>query len=103
MSRNAPDKSRNQPHTKTHHRIIPALCAARRGKSGADADADLGGDYVLNNRAADSKPGGKYLIDFYGSKLSFIHQTAREFLTRPELKGRWQDRLEMSKSHSKTT
>ncbi|KAF7176013.1 hypothetical protein CNMCM7691_001188 [Aspergillus felis] len=40
-------------------------------------------------------------ISVYDSKLSFIHQTAREFLIHPERKGKWQGRLNMSKSHGK--
>ncbi|KAF7179589.1 hypothetical protein CNMCM7691_008637 [Aspergillus felis] len=40
-------------------------------------------------------------ISVYDSKLSFIHQTAMEFLIHPERKGEWQGRLNMSKSHSK--
>jgi hypothetical protein len=39
-------------------------------------------------------------ISVYDSKLSFIHQTAREFLTHRERQGTWQGRLNMSKSHS---
>ncbi|TGJ75468.1 hypothetical protein E0Z10_g10990 [Xylaria hypoxylon] len=39
-------------------------------------------------------------INVYDSKLSFIHQTAREFLTHPEGQGKWQGRLNMAKSHS---
>ncbi|GIJ91391.1 hypothetical protein Asppvi_010356 [Aspergillus pseudoviridinutans] len=40
-------------------------------------------------------------ISVYDSKFSFIHQTAREFLIHPERKGKWQGRLNMSKSHGK--
>ncbi|KAI3317871.1 hypothetical protein HD806DRAFT_355125 [Xylariaceae sp. AK1471] len=39
-------------------------------------------------------------INVYDSKLSFIHQTAREFLTYSERRGKWEGRLNMSKSHS---
>ncbi|KAF4247129.1 hypothetical protein CNMCM8980_007809 [Aspergillus fumigatiaffinis] len=38
-------------------------------------------------------------ISVYDSKLSFIHQTAREFLIHSEQKGKWQGRLNMSESH----
>jgi ankyrin repeat protein len=40
-------------------------------------------------------------VSVYDSKLSFIHQTAREFLIHPERKGKWQGRLNMSESHGK--
>ncbi|KAB5572192.1 ankyrin repeat-containing domain protein [Coniochaeta sp. 2T2.1] len=39
-------------------------------------------------------------ISVYDSKLSFIHQTAREFLTNPERQRKWEGRLNMPKSHS---
>lgn len=39
-------------------------------------------------------------INVYDSRLSFIHQTAREFLTDSEQQGKWKGRLNMSKSHS---
>ncbi|KAF7547245.1 hypothetical protein G7Z17_g7857 [Cylindrodendrum hubeiense] len=39
-------------------------------------------------------------VNVYDSKLSLIHQTAREFLINPERQGKWQGRLNMSKSHS---
>ena len=39
-------------------------------------------------------------INVYDSKLFFIHQTAREFLTYSERQGKWGGRLNMSKSHS---
>ncbi|KAK3334654.1 hypothetical protein B0H65DRAFT_561698 [Neurospora tetraspora] len=39
-------------------------------------------------------------ISVYDSKLSFIHQTAREFLTNPQRQGKWEGRLNMRKSHS---
>ncbi|KAK3351860.1 hypothetical protein B0H65DRAFT_137399 [Neurospora tetraspora] len=39
-------------------------------------------------------------ISVYDSKLSFIHQTAREFLTNPQRQGKWEGRLNMPKSHS---
>ncbi|KAK7421464.1 hypothetical protein QQX98_002163 [Neonectria punicea] len=39
-------------------------------------------------------------VNVYDSKLSFIHQTAREFLINPERQGTWEGRLNMSKSHS---
>jgi ankyrin repeat protein len=39
-------------------------------------------------------------INVYDSKLSFIHQTAREFLLDPERQGKWQGRLNMPESHS---
>ncbi|KAB5536158.1 hypothetical protein GE09DRAFT_1176634 [Coniochaeta sp. 2T2.1] len=39
-------------------------------------------------------------ISVYDSKLSFIHQTAREFLTNSKQKGKWEGRLNMPKSHS---
>ncbi|EEP79334.1 predicted protein [Uncinocarpus reesii 1704] len=38
-------------------------------------------------------------VSVYDSKLSFIHQTAREFLIHPERGGGWQGRLDMSRSH----
>lgn len=38
-------------------------------------------------------------IRIHDSKLSFIHQTAREFLVSREQKGTWKGRLNMSKSH----
>ncbi|UKZ79846.1 hypothetical protein TrVFT333_007609 [Trichoderma virens FT-333] len=38
-------------------------------------------------------------ISIHDSKLSFIHQTAREFLVSHEQKGRWKGRLSLSKSH----
>jgi hypothetical protein len=39
-------------------------------------------------------------INVYDSTLSFIHQTAREFLIHPERQDKWKGRLNMSKSHS---
>ncbi|OCL07139.1 hypothetical protein AOQ84DRAFT_320378, partial [Glonium stellatum] len=39
-------------------------------------------------------------ISVYDSKLSFIHQTAREFLIHSQPQGSWKGRLDMSKSHS---
>ncbi|RYP67000.1 hypothetical protein DL771_007496 [Monosporascus sp. 5C6A] len=39
-------------------------------------------------------------INVYDSKLSFIHQTAREFLTNPQRQGKWEGRLNMPMSHS---
>jgi hypothetical protein len=39
-------------------------------------------------------------INVYDLKLSFIHQTAREYLTHKERQGKWQGCLNMSKSHS---
>ncbi|KAK3947728.1 ankyrin repeat-containing domain protein [Pseudoneurospora amorphoporcata] len=39
-------------------------------------------------------------ISVYDSKLSFIHQTAREFLTNPQRQSKWEGRLNMRKSHS---
>ena len=39
-------------------------------------------------------------ISVHDSKLSFIHQTAREFLIHDERQGTWQGRLNMSKSHT---
>jgi ankyrin repeat domain-containing protein 50 len=41
-----------------------------------------------------------HFISIYNSELSFIHQTAREFLIHPERQGTWQGRLNMLKSHS---
>ncbi|KAL7935416.1 ankyrin repeat protein [Trichoderma chlorosporum] len=38
-------------------------------------------------------------ISIHDSKLSFIHQTAREFLVSQEQKGTWKGRLNLSKSH----
>jgi hypothetical protein len=38
-------------------------------------------------------------ISVYNSKLSFIHQTAREFLTAPESQNKWKGRLNMQDSH----
>ena len=42
-------------------------------------------------------------ISVYDSKLSFIHQTAREFLTNPQQQGNWQGRLNMAKSQHDVT
>ncbi|KAJ6036165.1 hypothetical protein N7540_000444 [Penicillium herquei] len=42
-------------------------------------------------------------LSVYDSKLSFIHQTAREFLIDPTNQGKWQGRLNMSKSHCTMT
>ncbi|KAB8234140.1 uncharacterized protein BDW43DRAFT_64210 [Aspergillus alliaceus] len=39
-------------------------------------------------------------ISVHESKLSFIHQTAREFLIHPKQNGKWQGRLSISKSHT---
>jgi ankyrin repeat domain-containing protein 50 len=39
-------------------------------------------------------------INVYDSKLSFIHQTAREFLIHSNPQGNWKGRLNMPKSHS---
>ncbi|KAH8879534.1 hypothetical protein GQ53DRAFT_853627 [Thozetella sp. PMI_491] len=39
-------------------------------------------------------------ISVYDSRLFFIHETAREFLTHPKRKGTWEGRFNMSKSHS---
>ncbi|SPO07333.1 uncharacterized protein DNG_10027 [Cephalotrichum gorgonifer] len=39
-------------------------------------------------------------ISVYDSKLSFIHQTAREFLIHPSRQGKWEGRFDISKSHS---
>ncbi|KAH8654691.1 ankyrin repeat-containing domain protein [Ilyonectria robusta] len=39
-------------------------------------------------------------ISVYDSKLSFIHQTAREFLIHKKRQGTWQGRLNMSESHT---
>ncbi|KAH8647874.1 hypothetical protein BX600DRAFT_484435 [Xylariales sp. PMI_506] len=39
-------------------------------------------------------------INVYDSKLSFIHQTARDFLTHSRRQGTWQGRFSMSRSHS---
>jgi len=39
-------------------------------------------------------------VSVYDSKLSFIHQTAREFLLDSEQKGSWQGRFNMPQSHS---
>ncbi|KAE8394506.1 hypothetical protein BDV23DRAFT_5179 [Aspergillus alliaceus] len=39
-------------------------------------------------------------ISVHESKLSFIHQTAREFLIHPKQNGKWQGRLNISKSHT---
>lgn len=39
-------------------------------------------------------------ISIYDSKLSFIHQTAREFLIHPERQGTWKGALSIPKSHS---
>ncbi|PQE33485.1 Ankyrin repeat-containing domain protein [Rutstroemia sp. NJR-2017a WRK4] len=39
-------------------------------------------------------------INVYDSKLSFIHQTAREFLLHPKRQGKWKGRLNMPESHS---
>ena len=47
----------------------------------------------------------KYLcglfVSVYDSKVSFIHQTAREFLIHRERKGNWQGRLDLTRSHGK--
>jgi hypothetical protein len=39
-------------------------------------------------------------ISVYDSRLSFIHQTAREFLIHPKQQGNWQGRFNMPKSYS---
>jgi ankyrin repeat protein len=39
------------------------------------------------------------LINVYDSKLSFIHQTAREFFIKPRQSGKWEGRLSMLQSH----
>jgi ankyrin repeat domain-containing protein 50 len=39
-------------------------------------------------------------ISVYNSKLSFIHQTAREFLIHYKRQGTWKGRLNMSRAHS---
>ena len=39
-------------------------------------------------------------INVYDSKLSFIHQTAREFLVHSERQGKWKGRLNILESHS---
>ncbi|KAK4205829.1 hypothetical protein QBC37DRAFT_182281, partial [Rhypophila decipiens] len=39
-------------------------------------------------------------ISVHDSKLSFIHQTAREFLMHKERQGTWQGRLNLSRAHS---
>ncbi|CAG7917050.1 unnamed protein product [Penicillium olsonii] len=41
------------------------------------------------------------LISFHDSKLSFIHQTAREFLMHDKRRGKWQGRLKISNAHIK--
>lgn len=41
------------------------------------------------------------LISVHESRLSFIHQTAREFLSHRERRGNWQGRFCMTKSHGK--
>lgn len=47
----------------------------------------------------------KYLcglfVRVYNSKLSFIHQTAREFLIHWERNGNWQGRFDLTRSHAK--
>ena len=40
-------------------------------------------------------------VSIHESRLSFIYQTAREFLAHPERKGKWQGRLNMSESQIK--
>lgn len=40
-------------------------------------------------------------INVYDSKLYFIHQTAKEFLIHQKQNGRWQGRLDLTKSHRK--
>ncbi|KAH8763942.1 hypothetical protein F5882DRAFT_453250, partial [Hyaloscypha sp. PMI_1271] len=39
-------------------------------------------------------------VSVYNSKLSFIHQTAREFLLDSEQEGNWKGRFDMPQSHS---
>lgn len=41
-----------------------------------------------------------HFMSVYDSKLSYIHQTAKEFLLHPERKGRWRGHLSGSESHS---
>ena len=44
---------------------------------------------------------GGLFITVHDSRLSFIHQTAREFLTDNQQKGKWQGRLKISKAQCK--
>ncbi|KAJ5760777.1 hypothetical protein N7520_007933 [Penicillium odoratum] len=39
------------------------------------------------------------LVNFHGSKLVFMHQTAREILSHRERQGEWKGRLDMLESH----
>lgn len=41
------------------------------------------------------------ILCVHDSKLSFIHQTAREFLIHRERKGNWQGRFDQTRSHAK--
>lgn len=42
-------------------------------------------------------------ISVYDSKLSFIHQTAKEFLVHPGREGKWKGRFSMSEAHGTMT
>ena len=107
-------RSNNELHTQT---LLEIVLAAARPLTLDEANVAL--TMALKKGRFDSYaalessmwPRGKFenmvkdlcghFISVHESTLSFIHQTAREFLIHPEKKGRWQGRLDMSKAHGR--
>ncbi|CAG7957345.1 unnamed protein product [Penicillium nalgiovense] len=93
------DRSRNELQTRT---LLEIVLAASRPLSLDEANIAL---TVALNKNNDFKSVVKnlcgLLINVYDSKLFFIHQTAREFLTDSRQSGKWKGRLSMIQSHKR--
>ncbi|CAG7996124.1 unnamed protein product [Penicillium nalgiovense] len=108
------DRSRNELQTRT---LLEIVLAASRPLSLDEANIAL--TMALNKNGFDSYPSLEadlwpqddfksvvknlcgLFINVYDSKLFFIHQTAREFLTDSRQSGKWKGRLSMIQSHKR--
>ena len=108
------DRSKNQDHTAT---LLQIILAAARPLTLDEANIAL--TLALEKQRFDShaslvsKMWPRHLfestvknlcglfISVYESKLSFIHQTAREFLIHPQRERKWQGRFNVSDAHGK--
>ena len=108
------ERSKNQDHTETLLQIV--LAAARPltldeanialtlalEKQRFDSHASLVSKmWPTNLFESTVKNLCGLFISVYESKLSFIHQTAREFLIHPQREHKWQGRFNVSEAHGK--
>ncbi|KAL4755652.1 ankyrin repeat-containing domain protein, partial [Aspergillus foveolatus] len=108
------DRSKNELQTETLLQIV--LAAARPltlDEANIALTLALHNGHSISHDALESKLWSRkgfkstvtnlcgLFINVYDSKLSFMHETARDFLIHPKRHGKWQGRLDMSKSHSK--